>query len=85
MIVSGNRYLAQTLKESLEAECVICFNELEAGDRIARLNCLCIYHEHCIGMFKYNTLILLNNNVNISGMVRKEKLMSGSLQIVLIY
>ncbi|KAJ1548325.1 hypothetical protein HK405_003655 [Cladochytrium tenue] len=48
MVISGNRYIAQTLRESLGVECVICFNELEAGDRIARLNCLCIYHEACI-------------------------------------
>ncbi|KAJ3209718.1 hypothetical protein HDU67_005976 [Dinochytrium kinnereticum] len=49
MVISGNRYIAQTLKENLEGkECVICFNEMEAGERIARLNCLCIYHEACI-------------------------------------
>ncbi|KAJ3415098.1 hypothetical protein HDV05_005506 [Chytridiales sp. JEL 0842] len=49
MTISGNRYIAQTLKEELDGvECVICFNEFEAGQRVARLNCLCIYHESCI-------------------------------------
>ena len=38
----------QTLKEKIEGECEICFDEMEAGDRVARLNCLCIYHEACI-------------------------------------
>ncbi|XP_028317738.1 E3 ubiquitin-protein ligase ZNRF2-like [Gouania willdenowi] len=29
-------------------ECAICLNELEQGDTIARLPCLCIYHKGCI-------------------------------------
>ncbi|RNA36844.1 E3 ubiquitin- ligase znrf1 [Brachionus plicatilis] len=31
-----------------KGECVICFEELEKGQTIARLPCLCIYHKHCI-------------------------------------
>lgn len=31
-----------------KAECVICFDEFEIGDAIARLECLCRYHKHCI-------------------------------------
>lgn len=31
-----------------KAECVICFEEFEIGDAIARLECLCRYHKHCI-------------------------------------
>ncbi|KAJ3070890.1 hypothetical protein HDU98_006091 [Podochytrium sp. JEL0797] len=46
--VNGNRYIVQTLKEPVDTECVICFEELEVGERVARLNCLCIYHEACI-------------------------------------
>ncbi|KAI8816813.1 uncharacterized protein EV422DRAFT_500720 [Fimicolochytrium jonesii] len=47
--VSGNRYLVQTLKEDIEGrECAICFEEFLGGQRIARLNCLCLYHVHCI-------------------------------------
>ncbi|XP_008322362.1 E3 ubiquitin-protein ligase znrf2 [Cynoglossus semilaevis] len=29
-------------------ECAICLEELEQGDTIARLPCLCIYHKSCI-------------------------------------
>ncbi|XP_031595994.1 E3 ubiquitin-protein ligase znrf2 [Oreochromis aureus] len=29
-------------------ECAICLDELEQGDTIARLPCLCIYHKGCI-------------------------------------
>lgn len=29
-------------------ECVICFEDMESGDSIARLPCLCIYHKSCI-------------------------------------
>lgn len=28
-----------------EAECVICFEEFEAGDKMARLVCWCKFHE----------------------------------------
>ncbi|KAI5851542.1 FYVE zinc finger-domain-containing protein [Morchella snyderi] len=31
-----------------KAECVICFEEFEEGDIIARLECLCRYHKKCI-------------------------------------
>ncbi|XP_060564585.1 E3 ubiquitin-protein ligase ZNRF2-like [Ruditapes philippinarum] len=31
-----------------KGECVICFDELDQGDTIARLPCLCIYHKGCI-------------------------------------
>ncbi|XP_048765045.1 E3 ubiquitin-protein ligase ZNRF2-like isoform X2 [Ostrea edulis] len=31
-----------------KGECVICFDELEKGDTIARLPCLCVYHKGCI-------------------------------------
>ena len=31
-----------------EGECLICYDDLEAGEKIARLPCLCIYHVHCI-------------------------------------
>lgn len=35
-------------EEGQQAECVICFEEFEAGDRMARLVCLCSFHEDCI-------------------------------------
>jgi hypothetical protein len=31
-----------------QAECVICMEDLEAGDKMARLVCWCKFHEHCI-------------------------------------
>ncbi|XP_069113137.1 E3 ubiquitin-protein ligase ZNRF2-like [Argopecten irradians] len=31
-----------------KGECVICLDDLEQGDTIARLPCLCIYHKGCI-------------------------------------
>ncbi|KAK9463362.1 uncharacterized protein V1516DRAFT_697895 [Lipomyces oligophaga] len=29
-------------------ECVICFEDFKAGDVVARLECLCVYHRKCI-------------------------------------
>lgn len=29
-------------------ECAVCLEEMEQGDTIARLPCLCIYHKGCI-------------------------------------
>ncbi|XP_059469574.1 E3 ubiquitin-protein ligase ZNRF2 isoform X1 [Neocloeon triangulifer] len=40
-------YNEDVLSET-KGECVICFEELEQGDTIARLPCLCIYHKQCI-------------------------------------
>lgn len=40
-----------------KAECVICFEEFEEGDAIARLECLCRYHK--VGSFIFILLLLL--------------------------
>lgn len=40
-------YNEDVLKED-KGECVICLEELNQGDTIARLPCLCIYHKSCI-------------------------------------
>lgn len=40
-----------------KAECVICFEEFEEGDAIARLECLCRYHK--VGSFLFLLLLLL--------------------------
>ncbi|KAJ3379005.1 hypothetical protein HDU84_007127, partial [Entophlyctis sp. JEL0112] len=42
--VLGRRYVVQTLYDD-GGECIICFEDMVAGDRVARLNCLCVYHE----------------------------------------
>lgn len=36
-----------------KAECVICFEEFEEGDVIARLECLCRYHKVCFFFYIY--------------------------------
>lgn len=36
-----------------EEECVICFEEYEAGDKMARLVCWCKFHEACILIVQY--------------------------------
>ncbi|CAI2316243.1 unnamed protein product [Caenorhabditis sp. 36 PRJEB53466] len=40
-------YNDDVLKED-KGECSICLEDLEAGHKIARLPCLCIYHKQCI-------------------------------------
>lgn len=43
------RYTTKTLSSDLEErECGICYEEFTKGQKIATLNCLCIYHERCI-------------------------------------
>jgi len=45
----NTKYLAQTLKTAIpNSECPICFEHFEGGNTIARLECLCIFHSHCI-------------------------------------
>lgn len=44
-----NRMVVYRLPESqLGKECVICFEEFEKDDLVARLECLCVYHRKCI-------------------------------------
>ncbi|XP_012152720.1 uncharacterized protein LOC100880548 isoform X3 [Megachile rotundata] len=56
---SGRVYAAHSLPSHIwslnedilsdeKGECVICLEELQPGDVIARLPCLCIYHKNCI-------------------------------------
>ncbi|PSK35241.1 hypothetical protein C7M61_004699 [Candidozyma pseudohaemuli] len=35
-------------KEDFEEECVICLEELRPGDKVGRLECLCVFHYKCI-------------------------------------
>ncbi|XP_028391692.1 E3 ubiquitin-protein ligase znrf2-like [Dendronephthya gigantea] len=47
-------YNADILSQD-SGECVICLEDLLAGEKIARLPCLCIYHKKCIDKwFKKN-------------------------------
>ncbi|KAK9370068.1 FYVE zinc finger-domain-containing protein [Lipomyces kononenkoae] len=44
-----NRMVVYKLPESqVGKECVICFEEFEKNDLVARLECLCVYHRKCI-------------------------------------
>lgn len=38
-------YIAEDVLTDAKGECVICLEDLNAGDVIARLPCLCIYHK----------------------------------------
>ena len=38
----------ESVLETDQGECDICFEDMEAGNVIARLPCLCIYHKKCI-------------------------------------
>jgi len=38
-------FVEDVLTEDREDECIICLEELQRGDTIARLPCLCIYHK----------------------------------------
>ncbi|OAD76043.1 hypothetical protein PHYBLDRAFT_110566 [Phycomyces blakesleeanus NRRL 1555(-)] len=45
------RYVVYQLSSSstqLDDECPICFEEFKTGDKIARMICLCSYHQHCL-------------------------------------
>lgn len=37
-----------TDRDGNEVECLICFEEVEIGARMARLKCLCTFHRDCI-------------------------------------
>ncbi|KAG7842006.1 hypothetical protein KL942_000744 [Ogataea angusta] len=47
-----NRMLVYTLDANVRVnednECVICFEEFHAGDKVGRLECLCCFHYKCI-------------------------------------
>jgi hypothetical protein len=51
-IMPGSRYVVFTLvKEEGTVgggECLICFEEFENGQRVARMNCLCVFHAVCV-------------------------------------
>lgn len=45
------RMLTYTMRDETKAvleECPICFEDMTPGDKLSRLNCLCIYHHACI-------------------------------------
>lgn len=38
----------ETISSDIYPECLICFEEMEPGQKIGRLECLCAYHYECI-------------------------------------
>lgn len=50
--IAGSRYVVFTLAKEegsgARSECAICFEDFENGDRVARMNCLCVFHSTCI-------------------------------------
>ena len=44
-MISLSLYLIEDVLSDQKGECVICLEDLNAGDTIARLPCLCIYHK----------------------------------------
>ncbi|KAG0296792.1 hypothetical protein BGZ96_008520 [Linnemannia gamsii] len=49
--INNVRYIVYKLPADsplVDQECAICFDEFVAGRTVARLNCLCTYHRHCI-------------------------------------
>ncbi|CAN3357483.1 hypothetical protein DICA3_F29558 [Diutina catenulata] len=38
----------KSFDKSLDSECVICLEDLEPGDKVGRLECLCVFHYKCI-------------------------------------
>lgn len=48
-----------------KGECVICLEDLQPGDVIARLPCLCIYHKKYAHINPHETFVELNINQKI--------------------
>lgn len=46
--VLGDRYTVHVAPSPDPRECPICYEEFEAGERVAVMNCLCRFHERCI-------------------------------------
>ena len=39
---------SEEVLEELRGECSICLEDMETGQTVARLECLCIYHKACL-------------------------------------
>ena len=37
-----------TLDKNLDGECIICFMDMEKGQSVTRLECMCVFHTDCI-------------------------------------
>lgn len=43
-----SNYSAQMSEKHVTRECVICLEDLKPGDKVGRLECLCVFHYKCI-------------------------------------
>ncbi|GAA5971492.1 hypothetical protein JCM8115_002781 [Rhodotorula mucilaginosa] len=48
VFVSDEKTIPKDEKTGEPLECIMCFDEFEAEQRLARLSCYCLYHEECI-------------------------------------
>ncbi|CAB4424295.1 unnamed protein product [Rhizophagus irregularis] len=49
--ISGYKYVVYKLPQNnplVGQECPICLEEFLSGEDVARLNCFCSYHNHCL-------------------------------------
>jgi hypothetical protein len=45
----GSQYVAYELQKNLpESECSICYEDFLQGQNVARMECMCVFHKHCI-------------------------------------
>ncbi|OBA24051.1 FYVE-domain-containing protein [Metschnikowia bicuspidata var. bicuspidata NRRL YB-4993] len=47
-LVRSTATFSGTEKDDMDAECVICLEDLCPGDKVGRLECLCVFHYKCI-------------------------------------
>lgn len=47
-LVNSSHTIQEKLAEDVDNECVICLEELKPGDKVGRLECLCVFHYKCI-------------------------------------
>lgn len=46
-----NMYNEDIVNTEKKIECVICLENMDLGQKIARLRCLCLYHKSCIDLW----------------------------------
>jgi hypothetical protein len=51
-----------------QAECIICFEDIEVGVKMARLECLCKFHEVCVTPYQNVVLTTIITNYDSTGL-----------------
>lgn len=47
-LVNSSNTIQEKQGEEVDNECVICLEDLKPGDKVGRLECLCVFHYKCI-------------------------------------